>query len=154
MKSDKDPSRTMNLGRRLRGEALADSAAFSPLLHARIMQKIQAQMTDAPARLHWRIGWRVASVAAAVAVLTLPVWLYHHRQNSPAPVAIAKPSAKPIVTPINIPDLAIEFPNLSERANSSFSQARFGYLDRDAKAAADYVINQFNIVPTPPAHRG
>jgi hypothetical protein len=134
-----------NIGRKLREEALADSPNFSPLLHARIMRQIQPRATAAPLRSPWRIGWTLPTSAAAVALLALTVWIHNHQPTNPKIATTKSPS---------IPQLAIQFPNLSEQANSSLSQARYGYLDRDAKAAADYVINQFDIIPTAPARRG
>jgi hypothetical protein len=135
-----------NLGRKLREEALANSPRFSPLLHARIMQQIQPRSTIvAPTHSRWRIGWTLPASAAAVALLALTVWFHSHRQTAPSTLAMK---------PHYIPQLAIQFPNLSEPANSPLSLAHYGHLDRDAKAATDYVINQFDIVPSPPARRG
>lgn len=148
MKNQTEPF-TDNTAKKLRDEALADSPQFSPVLHARIMQQIHGQTRPLPALANWRIGWIASSIAAAV-LFAVTIWSFNHRQIKPQVIAV-NPTSIPKVA---IPQLAIQFPNLSEPVNSPLSLAHYGNLDRDAKAAADYVRNQFDIIPSPPGRRG
>jgi hypothetical protein len=132
----------------LRKEATANSPDFSPLLHARIMRRIQ----PGPAPLSPKIAWRMsrlvgaASAIAAAALLALAIHEYQHRLTQPGTV-IAK-------TPPSLPPFDLRFPDLGASADSTLTPAQFGYLDRDAKNAVHYVMDQFDVIPQTGARRG
>ncbi|MGA2499572.1 MAG: hypothetical protein ABSH20_17685, partial [Tepidisphaeraceae bacterium] len=78
-----------DLARRLREEAAADSPAFSPLLHERIMQRVRsAARLPAEPRRTLRLPWVVGLAAAAAIVLAVGL---------PALLRPARPPIRPIV---------------------------------------------------------
>jgi hypothetical protein len=138
------------LARKLREEAMADSPQFSPLLHARIMQQVSAE--HAPTQIRPASPWRISRFipvfsAAAIAIITATIWIHYQQSIKPPNVAVI-PSAHP-----SLPEITWHFPALTEPANSPLTEARYGYLDRDAKNVAHYVMEQFDVLPTPPLSR-
>ncbi len=122
----------------LRDEADRAGPPFSPLLHARIMGQIETVRERPTGRVGWTPGLRRLSVAATVlfAGVSVAIMLRH---VPPHPSTIGR---APTLPSISIPSASVPEP-----LEQSFTDARYAYLDRDARDAVRYVARQIDVLP-------
>jgi hypothetical protein len=139
---------TERLKSAMREEAMAGVPAFSPLLHERIMSGLRAAERTEVARAGNR-GW--LRYAAALVVMTIGgaavVWsVYGPRRVTPAVVQM--PSPQDIAEPVDRILTSAAAP-----AVQTMDEARFGYLDHDAKNFVTFLASQFPGTPQPGSSR-
>jgi hypothetical protein len=126
------------LGALLVNEAAQMSPAFSPSLHRRIMQRIGAESSErVPAT---GLPFRRYSYAAAAAVILIAgviALLTYSVQTKPKTVA-RLPAMPTIQNPVA---------TLSGSVSTSLTDARFAYLDRDARNVMHYMADQVDVLP-------
>jgi hypothetical protein len=129
--ADRDP-----VAQQLRAEAEAGMVPFSQSLHQRVMHDLQnARMLPAnPVR---RRFWPVPALAAAAAIL---IGVLVERD-----VMVHQPLVNPSVPELNFPLNALA--NAVSPIEDRLIQARFGYVDQDARRLARFVVNQLDVLP-------
>jgi hypothetical protein len=143
-RENKMPKHNDPLAQPLKTQAQETTPRFNPLLHERIMQRIQTA-SDAgmhstemgPARMHWPL---YTSLAAA-AVLALALWLYHARMPSHRDIAKAGPPSIP-TDALFTHAIAAE-----NKAASKLSEYRLAYLDEDARNLGRFLKSQLDLLP-------
>jgi hypothetical protein len=142
---------TKDLAARLKDEAAENAPAFSPLLHARIMQRVTSGDTTTAhfAPIHprrtFRLGFAGLAAAASVALL-----LMFHPWTAPTHVAhVDHPTPIP-PTPRNVPvpQFALAVDSVTGQASEQLDNARFAYLDQDAKHLARFMMHQMDVLPS------
>ena len=140
------------LRQRLYTEAHQTRPPFSPLLHERIMTALRASTCADPSQLpidkstiespNRRINWRIVIPLAAAAALALATW--HSLRPAPTPedgppqpIAVQNLPSLPTVPT----DLLDPVRQLTPSADT-LDQAKFAYLDRDARRLALFVADQ------------
>jgi hypothetical protein len=121
-------------------QAAEQSPVFSPILHERIMQRIQSSSIAPRQSSRSTRLWPIVSAAAAAmvaVVLLLPV-LHSNPAHHPPAVAARLPE---------FPRLQVDA--LSQPLDDRLADARFAYLDRDAIRVVRYLKNQVDVVPAP-----
>jgi hypothetical protein len=126
----------------MREEAMATMPEFSPLLHERIMAGLRAAEAPRTARggHQWWAWGRYAAAASIVIVGATVVWSVYgsrrvtHVVKMPSPQDISEPVDR-ILTSAAAP------------AVQSMDEARYGYLDHDAKNFVTFLASQ---MPSPP----
>jgi hypothetical protein len=128
------------LAKRLRNEGEADSPEFSPMLHARIMRRIN-DLPGSAARdnREWRLQCTIAIAALVALVVTIRFWPAGN-VVTPAPVARLTIPA--------FPDSLAPVATVANPGAQRLDQARYAYLDRDAASLSRYVWNQMDVFPT------
>jgi hypothetical protein len=140
-----------DLAARLKNEAAENAPAFSPLLHARIMQGLTSGDTTAAdvAPIHprrtYRLGFAGLAAAASVALL-----LMFHPWTTPIPVAHVDHPAPVTPTPhsVPVPQFALVMDSVTGHASEQLDNARFAYLDQDAKHLARFMMHQMDVLPS------
>lgn len=134
------------LGERLRKEGLGAVSGFSPELHGRVMEALRAKGLEMPggeedAGGRWRIAGRVGGLLAAAAAVGVVVWIVL-RPGPPArverPQVVEVPSVMPEV---------IEPMRARMARPAAWEEARYGYLDKDARRLMVFVASQIPGVP-------
>ncbi|MFI5381695.1 MAG: hypothetical protein ACHRHE_20555 [Tepidisphaerales bacterium] len=125
------------LAKRLREEAAADSPAFSPLLHERIMQRVRsAARLPAERRRSLPLPWvfGLAAAAAFALAIGLPTWLRPSKPSVRTPRLV---KVDPLPSPANIVDTRVT--PMYEQLASAMDERKLAYLDRDARELTDFV---------------
>jgi hypothetical protein len=138
-----------DLAARLRNEAIENSPAFSPLLHARIMQRIASHdgAADAGPIHRPRSPWLQFAALAAAASIALLLML-HFRPAQVSVSHIVDPTAvHPMPPHVPVPQFALvtnigTFPGLEQ-----LDDARYAYLDKDARHLAQFMMHQMDVLP-------
>ena len=134
-------------GQRLREAAAAMKPATSEELHARVMADVRRERAIASsaapgerAAVTW--WWAFGSAAALVAAVSVTVWL----TTSPPPaVTHGEPVAVAALPPL--PAIETVVIETVEPMREKIHEARFAYLDRDAKRLARFLIHAVPGVP-------
>ena len=133
-------------GQRLRNAGKALTPATSEDLHARVMANVRRDRAMASsaaaggrAATWW---WMFGSAAALVAALSLALWLTTSPPPTVTPVQPVAVAALPAVPSIEA--VVIE---TVEPMREKLHEARFAYLDRDAKRLARFLIHAVPGVP-------
>ena len=124
------------------------SPAFSPQLHARIMRAVKSssagnvEMRRMNAR-RYRINWPLLAIVfpgmAALIVVAASILFLWYPARVPVNTGVARmPSLPPIRNPVA---------SLSGPVASSLADARFAYLDRDARNVMHYMAGQMDVLP-------
>jgi len=144
------------LSAQLQAQAGADVPVFSDDLHRRVMTAVRQASSPSPCTQgegwgegsfrhsaigNWQsaIRWGLATAAA----IALGIGIALHNPPPPTPKLVAIPN-KPIPIP-SLPVIALA--NAAEPANRRLHDARFAYLDRDAKDFGQYLIEQIDVLP-------
>jgi hypothetical protein len=131
----------INLATAMADEAAETSPPFSPELHSRIMQRISVAADGVTAEKPSAFrpsGLQFLAAAAAVLVIAGSI------------VLVKIPGAKPVKTVAHVPTIpAFRNPvaTISGSVDNSLVDARFAYLDRDARSAYLYLAHQVNVLP-------
>jgi hypothetical protein len=133
-----NPQSTHKLKTRLQTEAAADAPAFSPLLHERIMQTLRTR-ASAPAPLAAARGpfWTYAAASLLLAAAGITFYIYQ-------PATVAPQKIVQIPTPI---ELSTPVQNLLTPAVQSVDDAKYAYLDHDAKNFVTFLASQLPSTP-------
>ena len=134
-------------GRQLREAGDALTPPPSEPLHARVMADVRRERAaDSSARTTGRASgmwwWMVGAAAAAIAV-AMTVWVTTSREPSPPPVVQRELPSLPSVPPMDKVVVARVKP-----LQTKLHEARFGYLDRDSKRLAHFLIRAVPGVPS------
>lgn len=132
------------LEHRLKSEAIGGSPAFSMSLHQRIMRDIKSAPATmaAPRRpVFWRpLGLAAVAACLAVALLLGRLWMEPSNQgaleskNDPIDVSLV-PSFDAVL-------------NTTKPIQQQLKEARFGYVDQDARRLTQFVMNQLDVFPS------
>ena len=145
---------TKDLAARLKDEAAENTPAFSPLLHARIMQHLTsgeriAHLAPIHPRRTFRLGFGLgfAGLAAAASVALL---LMFHPWTTPTSVVQVDHPAPVVPTPrsVPVPQFALAVDSLTGQASEQLDNARFAYLDQDARHLARFMMHQMDVLPS------
>jgi hypothetical protein len=126
----------------LRRESTQIAPAFSPHLHRRIMNRIDAEprrQSIAPFRSTWR---SVAPLAAAAVIVAGFGIARFARHSAPAPVPPAVAARTPSIPSIPNPVRSLEAPVVKQ-----WTDARYAEVNRDASNVVAYVARQFDVLP-------
>lgn len=126
----------------LQSQAETDVPVFSDTLHRQVMTAVRnAKAGESAALLPRGFGvWWGAMAAAAVA---MGIGIALLNPTAPAPTQIIS-RGKPAPIP-SIPIITLV--EATEPAHRSLNDARFAYLDRDAKNFGKFVKNQIDVLP-------
>lgn len=143
----------------LQAQADVDMPAFSDDLHRQVMTAVRQAPSPSPFSSlspspgtpgegwgHLALGNRQSAILwglAAVAAITLGIGIALRNPSPPTPTLIAIHN-KPVPIP-SLPVIALA--NAAEPANRRLHDARFAYLDRDAKDFGQYLIDQIDVLP-------
>jgi hypothetical protein len=136
---------------RLREEGLAGTPAFSPELHARVMEALRAKGLETheeeiARRSRWRLILTAAAPLAVAAAVGVVAWIaIQPAEVKPVdrsmPVAVEMPSVMPreIVEPVH--------EKVAVPTAEAWQEGKYGYLDKDARKLAIFVASQIPGVP-------
>jgi len=134
-------------GQRLRDAGKAVTPAASEELHARVMADVRrdraiassAAAAGGRAATWW---WAFGSAAALVVAMSLTLWL----TTSPPP-AVTQGEPAPVAALPPMPSIETVVIETVEPMREKLHEARFAYLDRDAKRLARFLIHAVPGVP-------
>ncbi len=134
----------------LRQHAKEDVPAFSAELHQRVMGALRAQGLPQPAareaagRSWGSVVWKIGVPLAAAAAIAVVAWI----ALQPAPSPVSK-DPHPVVEQQRIPS-PLEIPEVKAPAltrTNAIKDARYAYLDRDARKLWMFVASQIPELP-------
>jgi hypothetical protein len=136
---DYDSDNEKQLAQRLRDEAPRET--FSPLLHARIMQRIDTERMQPRRRSEyaWGMIGRAGVAVAAVALVAIAVWRVAWYQ--PAPKMTVQQDIPAV--DLLIVDLAASAGTGAQKQLGNFQMA---YLDEDAQKFGAFVLDRLEVV--------
>jgi hypothetical protein len=133
------------IGRQLRDAGAALTAPASEQLHARVMADVRRERAAASSATttqrtagRW---WMIGAAAAAVVAVVVTVWVMTEREPTTPPVAYRQVPSLPSVP--SVEKVVVEGVELRAKLH----EARFGYLDRDGKRLAHFLIRAVPGVP-------
>jgi hypothetical protein len=146
----KDKTDTTDLAARLHREAAETAPDFSPLLHARIMRRVtsgdvagDALPIDRP-RSHRLLIGALAAAASVALLLMLHPWsspTSTTQMTRPSPVVSTQPH-------LPLPQFAILIDAVTAPASAQLDDARFAYLDRDARHLTEFMMQRVDVLPS------
>lgn len=134
-----------DLAKCLREDAAADSPAFSPLLHERIMQRVRsaARLPAEPRRtlpMPWLLG--LAAAAAVALAIGLPALLRPSKPPTQPPPVAATP-VNPLPSPAAIVETQVA--PIYQQLAVAMDERKLAYLDRDARELTDFVKGRLSL---------
>jgi hypothetical protein len=137
------------LAEQLRREAAESAPAFSPLLHARIMQRIErSDVAVDTLPINRPRSYRLAFAGLAAAASVTLLLLLHPWSTRPGKIQIVNPGPSPSTQPnATLPQFALGIDNITTPASQQLDDVRFAYLDRDAKHFASFMMRQVDVLP-------
>ena len=120
-------------------EAAAMPPAFSPELHQRILQRIQLNNAEPTPKLR-RLNWKPVFVAISGGIAAMTIfWVGRPQPATHVNTGFVRlPSLPPLQNPVA---------TFSGPVGDSLADARFAYLDRDARNVMRYMADQVDVLP-------
>jgi hypothetical protein len=145
-------AKRQTLEKLLREHAKEDVPAFSVPLHQKIMEALRAQGLPQPAarvtsgRPWGNVAWKIGVPLAAAAAIAVVAWISLHPEQPAAKenlVQVKTPKVTPKPSPLEIPEVTT--PELA--GTNAIEDAKYAYLDRDARKLWMFVASQIPELP-------
>ena len=134
-------------GQRLRGAGKAVTPATSEGLHARVMADVRRERAVASSGAAGERGlvawwWLFGCAAALVVAVSVALWV-----TTPPPPAVTQGEPAVVAALPAVPSIERVVVETVEPMREKLHEARFAYLDRDAKRLARFLIHAVPGVP-------
>jgi hypothetical protein len=141
---------TNNLAARLHREAAESTPSFSPLLHARIMRRVTSPETAGDTTLiDQPQSHRLAFIALAAAASVALLLMLHPWSASTNTTQVTHPSPVVVTQPhLPLPQFVTVIDSVTTPASEQLDNARFAYLDRDAKHLTEFMMRRVDVLPS------